>query len=86
MGDLSFISLRLVLPALVACLEPGGDLLLLVKPQFEVGRELVGRGGVVRDPQLRAGAIRGVAQAAAELGFGVRGLGGEFSSRASGQS
>jgi 23S rRNA (cytidine1920-2'-O)/16S rRNA (cytidine1409-2'-O)-methyltransferase len=73
-GDLSFISLRLVLPALVACLEPGGDLLLLVKPQFEVGRELVGRGGVVRDPQLRAGAIRGVAQAAAELGFGVRGL------------
>jgi 23S rRNA (cytidine1920-2'-O)/16S rRNA (cytidine1409-2'-O)-methyltransferase len=73
-GDLSFISLRLVLPALVTCLEPGGDLLLLVKPQFEVGRELVGRGGVVRDPQLRAGAIRGVAQAAAELGFGVRGL------------
>jgi 23S rRNA (cytidine1920-2'-O)/16S rRNA (cytidine1409-2'-O)-methyltransferase len=73
-GDLSFISLRLVLPALVACLEPGGDLLLLVKPQFEVGRKLVGRGGVVRDPQLRAGAIRGVAQAAAELGFGVRGL------------
>jgi 23S rRNA (cytidine1920-2'-O)/16S rRNA (cytidine1409-2'-O)-methyltransferase len=73
-GDLSFISLRLVLPALVACLEAGGDLLLLVKPQFEVGRELVGRGGVVRDPQLRAGAIRGVAQAAAELGFGVRGL------------
>jgi 23S rRNA (cytidine1920-2'-O)/16S rRNA (cytidine1409-2'-O)-methyltransferase len=73
-GDLSFISLRLVLPALVACLEPGGDLLLLVKPQFEVGKELVGRGGVVRDPQLRAGAIRGVAQAAAGLGFGVRGL------------
>jgi 23S rRNA (cytidine1920-2'-O)/16S rRNA (cytidine1409-2'-O)-methyltransferase len=73
-GDLSFISLRLVLPALVACLEPGGDLLLLVKPQFEVGREFVGRGGVVRDPQLRAGAIRAVAQAAAELGFGVRGL------------
>jgi 23S rRNA (cytidine1920-2'-O)/16S rRNA (cytidine1409-2'-O)-methyltransferase len=73
-ADLSFISLRLVLAALVACLEPGGDLLLLVKPQFEVGRQLVGRGGVVRDPQLRAEAIRAVAQAGAELGFGVRGL------------
>jgi 23S rRNA (cytidine1920-2'-O)/16S rRNA (cytidine1409-2'-O)-methyltransferase len=73
-ADLSFISLRLVLPALVACLEPSGDLVLLVKPQFEVGRQRVGRGGVVRDPVLRAGAIWGVAQAAAELGFGVRGL------------
>ncbi len=73
-ADLSFISLRLVLPALAACLQPGGDLLLLVKPQFEVGRELVGRGGVVRDPRLRAGAIRAVAVAGADLGFGVRGL------------
>ncbi len=73
-ADLSFISLRLVLPALVACVEPEGDLLLLVKPQFEVGRELVGRGGVVRDPQLRASAIRAVAEVAGELGFGVRGL------------
>ncbi len=73
-ADLSFISLRLVLPALVACVEPKGDLVVLVKPQFEVGRERVGRGGVVRDPLVRAGAIRGVAEAAAELGFGVRGL------------
>ena len=73
-ADLSFISLRLVLPALVACLEPGGDLVVLVKPQFEVGREQVGRGGVVRDPPARARAIRGVAQAAGDLGFGVRGL------------
>jgi 23S rRNA (cytidine1920-2'-O)/16S rRNA (cytidine1409-2'-O)-methyltransferase len=73
-ADLSFISLRLVLPALVACLEPSGDLVLLVKPQFEVGKQRVGRGGVVRDPLLRADAIRGVAKAAAELGFGVRGL------------
>jgi 23S rRNA (cytidine1920-2'-O)/16S rRNA (cytidine1409-2'-O)-methyltransferase len=49
-ADLSFISLRLVLPALVACTESDGDLVLLVKPQFEVGRGRVGRGGVVRDP------------------------------------
>jgi 23S rRNA (cytidine1920-2'-O)/16S rRNA (cytidine1409-2'-O)-methyltransferase len=73
-ADLSFISLRLVLPALVGCVEPDGDLLVLVKPQFEVGRELVGRGGVVRDPLARAKAIRGVADAAAAIGFGVRGL------------
>ena len=73
-ADLSFISLRLVLPALVACVEPSGDLVVLVKPQFEVGREQVGRGGVVRDPQARARAVKGVAQAALELGFGVRGL------------
>ncbi len=74
MADLSFISLRLVLPALVGCVQPEGDLVVLVKPQFEVGREQVGRGGVVRDPQARAGAIRGVAAVAGELGFGVRGL------------
>jgi 23S rRNA (cytidine1920-2'-O)/16S rRNA (cytidine1409-2'-O)-methyltransferase len=73
-ADLSFISLRLVLPALISCVEPEGDLVVLVKPQFEVGRELVGRGGVVRDPHLRARAVRGVADAAGELGFGVRGL------------
>ncbi len=73
-ADLSFISLRLVLLALVACCEPNGDLVVLVKPQFEVGRAQVGRGGVVRDPLLRAGAIRGVASAAADLGLGVRGL------------
>ncbi|HEX4428971.1 MAG TPA: TlyA family RNA methyltransferase [Frankiaceae bacterium] len=73
-ADLSFISLRLVLAALVGCVEPEGDLVVLVKPQFEVGRELVGRGGVVRDPQSRAQAIRGVAKAAEQLGLGVRGL------------
>ena len=53
-ADLSFISLGLVLPALAACTEPDGDLLPMVKPQFEVGRERLGSGGVVRDPQLRA--------------------------------
>lgn len=70
-GDLSFISLRLVLPALVACAQPDADLLLLVKPQFEAGREEVGRGGVVRDPAVRAATIRGVAAAAAALDWGV---------------
>ena len=57
-GDLSFISLTLVLPALAACTEPDADLVLMVKPQFEVGRERLGAGGVVRDPQLRADAVR----------------------------
>jgi 23S rRNA (cytidine1920-2'-O)/16S rRNA (cytidine1409-2'-O)-methyltransferase len=73
-ADLSFISLRLVLPALSACTAPGGDLVLMVKPQFEVGRERVGAGGVVRDPALRAEAVLDVAAAAAELGLGVAGV------------
>ena len=73
-ADLSFISLRLVLPALVACTAPDGDLVPMVKPQFEVGRERVGSRGVVRDPQLRAEAVFAVAGAAAELGLGVAGV------------
>src|SRR4051812_28558583 len=73
-ADLSFISLRLVLPALAACTEPGGDLALMVKPQFEVGRERVGAGGVVRDPELRVEAVLEVAAAAATLGLGVAGV------------
>jgi len=73
-ADLSFISLRLVLPALAACTAPAGDLALMVKPQFEVGRERVGAGGVVRDPALRAEAVLDVAAAAAELGLGVAGV------------
>lgn len=72
-ADLSFISLRLVLPALAGCTEPDGDLLLMVKPQFEVGRGQVGAGGVVRDPALRAEAVRAVAAGAAELDLGVAG-------------
>lgn len=71
-ADLSFISLRLVLPALAAC--TGDDLVPMVKPQFEVGKERVGSGGVVRDPALRAGAVLSVAEAAAELDFGVAGM------------
>ena len=73
-GDLSFISLRLVLPALVACAAPDADMLLLVKPQFEAGKDEVGRGGVVRDPAVRAATVRAVADAATALGWGTAGL------------
>jgi 23S rRNA (cytidine1920-2'-O)/16S rRNA (cytidine1409-2'-O)-methyltransferase len=68
-ADLSFISLRLVLPALAACTAASGDLLPMVKPQFEVGRDRLGSGGVVRDPRLRAGAVSEVAATAATLGW-----------------
>ncbi|GGR73955.1 16S/23S rRNA (cytidine-2'-O)-methyltransferase [Micromonospora fulviviridis] len=73
-ADLSFISLRLVLPALAGCTRPDGDLALMVKPQFEVGKERVGAGGVVRDPELRAEAVLDVAAAAAGLGLGLAGV------------
>jgi 23S rRNA (cytidine1920-2'-O)/16S rRNA (cytidine1409-2'-O)-methyltransferase len=73
-GDLSFISLRLVLPPLHACAAPTADFVLLVKPQFEVGKGKVGPGGVVRDPKLRAQAVLDVARAAEELGMTVRGV------------
>lgn len=70
-ADLSFISLRLVLPALRACAELGADHLLLVKPQFEAGPDLVGRGGVVRDPEVWRSALAGVVETAADLGLGL---------------
>jgi len=73
-GDLSFISLTLVLPALVRCAVTEADFALMVKPQFEVGRERLGSGGVVRDPELHAESVRTVAAAAAELGLGVLGV------------
>ncbi|MEU7632792.1 TlyA family RNA methyltransferase [Nocardia sp. NPDC049220] len=73
-GDLSFISLGLVLPALAACAAPGADLLPMVKPQFEVGKERVGSGGVVRDPALRAHAVCAVAATAARLGLRTVGV------------
>ena len=72
-ADLSFISLRTVLPALAACTAPGGDLLPMVKPQFEVGRHRLGSGGVVRSPELRTAALREVATAATGLGLRVLG-------------
>jgi len=73
-ADLSFISLTLVLPALVACAAPEADFALMVKPQFEVGKGRVGAGGVVRSPEDRADAVRTVAAAAAALGLGVLGV------------
>ncbi|MFL0580796.1 TlyA family RNA methyltransferase [Dietzia sp. 179-F 9C3 NHS] len=72
-ADLSFISLPLVLPALAACTRVGGDLLPMVKPQFEVGRNRVGAGGVVRDPALRHEAVLGVVRSAAEVGLRTEG-------------
>jgi 23S rRNA (cytidine1920-2'-O)/16S rRNA (cytidine1409-2'-O)-methyltransferase len=70
-GDLSFISLRLVLDALVGVTEENGDLVLMVKPQFEVGKDRVGRGGVVREPELRVEAVREVAELAVGRGWGA---------------
>lgn len=67
--DLSFISLTLILPRLREFLRPGGEVLAMVKPQFEVGKGRVGKGGVVRDPALQLEAVGKVAAAAAALGF-----------------
>ena len=71
-GDLSFISLALVLEPLVGVTDDDGDLALMVKPQFEVGKDRVGKGGVVRDLALRAEAVTAVADRAAALGWGAR--------------
>lgn len=73
-ADLSFISLRLVLPALLGVSAPDADLIVMVKPQFEVGKDRLPSGGVVRDPLMRRGAVIGVADAAAHLGLGVLGV------------
>jgi len=72
-ADLSFISLTKVLPRLVAVAQPNADFVLMVKPQFEVGREAVGKGGVVRDPGLRVDAVMSVARCAPPE-LGVRGV------------
>ncbi|GAB3845643.1 TlyA family RNA methyltransferase [Nesterenkonia populi] len=72
-ADLSFISLRLVLPALAQQAASGADLLLMVKPQFEVGRERIGRTGVVTSPQQRRDAVEGVVTAALEEGLQLAG-------------
>jgi len=73
-ADLSFISLCLVIPALVAVTSTDGDFLLMVKPQFEVGRERLGAGGVVRDAHLRVEAVESVMAAAAANGLGALGV------------
>ena len=72
--DVSFISLLMVLPAVLRCAEEQFDCLAMVKPQFEVGRERVGKGGVVRDPALRREAVLSVAVAARDLGAAVMGF------------
>ena len=72
-ADLSFISLTLVLPALAGVAAPDADHVLLVKPQFEVGRGGVSKGGVVRDPARWRSALEGVTSAAAGLGLGLVG-------------
>ncbi len=71
--DVSFISLRLVLPTVPALLVPGAPVLALVKPQFEVGRENVGKGGIVRDEGARLAAVADVVAAAKALGFTMLG-------------
>ncbi len=73
-ADLSFISLETVLPALVSVLKPTGDALLMVKPQFEVGKDLLGPGGVVRENSLRIDAVNKIANKAFELGLGMAGV------------
>jgi 23S rRNA (cytidine1920-2'-O)/16S rRNA (cytidine1409-2'-O)-methyltransferase len=71
-GDLSFISLTLVLDALIGVTAPDGDLVLMVKPQFEVGKDLLGKGGVVRDLGHRADAVARIAEAGAARGWAAR--------------
>ncbi len=73
-ADLSFISLTLVLPALIVCAAPDADFVLLVKPQFEVGKGRVGAGGVVRETTDRSAAVHRVTAAAGQLGLGVQGV------------
>ena len=73
-ADVSFISLAKVLPAVLACAAPRFDALVLVKPQFEVGRERIGKGGVVRDPEARREALVTVARGATGLGAGFHGF------------
>jgi len=72
--DVSFIGLKLVLPAAKSVLKPEGRIVALVKPQFEAGREAVGRGGVVRDPDVHAQVLRQFFSTAADLNLGVLGL------------
>jgi 23S rRNA (cytidine1920-2'-O)/16S rRNA (cytidine1409-2'-O)-methyltransferase len=73
-ADLSFISLTLVLPALAEVSKPEADFVIMVKPQFEVGREKLGAGGVVRDPALRKSAVIDVAESAYDVGLGTLGI------------
>lgn len=73
-ADLSFISLSLVIPALLSVAKEDADFVLMVKPQFEVGKDNLGAGGVVREPELRKAAVWDVAQSAHDLGLGTVGV------------
>ena len=72
--DVSFISLKIVLPAIQRLLKPDGQVLCLIKPQFEAGKEKVGKKGVVRDPEVHAGVLEDFLALAGSLGFTVRNL------------
>jgi 23S rRNA (cytidine1920-2'-O)/16S rRNA (cytidine1409-2'-O)-methyltransferase len=72
--DVSFISLTHILPVVPTLLEPGGRVVALVKPQFEAGRHDVGKGGIVRDPAVRAATVERVTQAAVQIGLARRAL------------
>ena len=72
--DVSFISIRLVLPAVKELLKPGADYICLIKPQFEAGRDEVGKKGVVRDPIVHEEVVRGILDFAPTIGFSVMGL------------
>jgi len=67
--DVSFISVTLILPAIVPLLRPAGQMVILIKPQFEVGKGLVGKGGIVREPKLHQAACERVERAVREIGF-----------------
>jgi 23S rRNA (cytidine1920-2'-O)/16S rRNA (cytidine1409-2'-O)-methyltransferase len=72
--DVSFISLDKILPAVYGCLVPGGEVVALVKPQFEAGREQVGKGGIVKDASVHQSVIDKVKKDAEQIGFKVKGL------------
>jgi 23S rRNA (cytidine1920-2'-O)/16S rRNA (cytidine1409-2'-O)-methyltransferase len=72
--DVSFIPLRLILPAVATFLSPGGTVVALIKPQFEVGKGEVGKGGIVRDDRLRSAAVESVVAFARGIGFDIAGV------------
>jgi 23S rRNA (cytidine1920-2'-O)/16S rRNA (cytidine1409-2'-O)-methyltransferase len=72
--DVSFISLELVLPRVMSWLRPAGDIIALIKPQFEAGREEVGKGGVVKDPEVHRAVLDKILTWAVDHGLAVRGL------------
>lgn len=72
--DVSFISIKLILPALVRCLDDNGEAVVLVKPQFEAGRSKVGKNGVIRDSAVHFEVLKSAAEYAVECGFGIKAI------------